>query len=172
MQITKLLTALRWYAAPLTLASSALAGNVRLIRKINAAGNGYSSFNPASNFNSLTVATTGDDLIVEAKPSAITGVGFTINNGSLPVLQRLSFPSDATGYPFPIVIAAGEAGTYVLDPATPQSGLTSISYAKTPAGGVSAGATLPVTLGVGDTLTVTATTGVGTPGFLALITQQ
>jgi hypothetical protein len=171
MQITKSLTAVRWYGANLPLVGSPLANHVKVVRIINPGGNGFISFNPASGFNSLTQVNTGDDIVVESKTSSISGGGYSLDNGTLPVAQRLSFPAGASTYPFSITPAAGEAGTYKLDSANPATGLSSITYAKTPAGGTSAPVTLPVTLAVGDTLTVTATTAPGTPGFLALITQ-
>lgn len=163
-QINQKLSPLRWYRSALILAGSPLASNVTLIRRINAGGTGYISFNPNSNFNSLTQASPGDDLIIEAKASAISGAGFSVDNGTEPVNLVPLFPAGQTALPVPIKITPAMAGTYAL-PAT-GSGLTNLSYSR---GGAALSGT--VTLADGDVLTVTATTG-SSPAILTLVKQQ
>lgn len=181
---TKIFLALYTGASPLTLNTTNapwLTKVVKIIRPSTGTGvNTRQSYNGA--YNGATpggaVTTLAPGLIYE-----ITA-GLT-NSWALPdftrvpvdpaaatsvVSQRLSFPAGATAYGFAIVIGSGEAGTYALDAANPTTGLSAISYTKTVAGSTGA-VTLPVTLAVGDMLTVTATTASGTPGFLALITQ-
>ena len=169
--ITTALTTVIWYGPTTTLSSASWRNSTAIVRLVNGAG--YSSYDPNQGINSLAQVVAGQVLIVESPAAAYGGAGYLLDNGTPPTAPanpvRLiaSFPAGGTS-PAPITITLNDqVGTYNLDGSFPASGVTGVTYAKAGVGVVS----LPITLGVGDTLTITGTTAAGTAGLLTLIKQ-
>ncbi len=134
IQIDKRLTSFVWNAAPLDLRGTyAWKSRIRSLRRINPAGAGYVSFDPARPANSLTTISTGDVLtldalgIVAGTPSSY----FDVDNGTAPGGQQatddtmvlaipagparvVAYPIHRLGAPASLVLAASSVGTTEL----------------------------------------------------------
>jgi hypothetical protein len=66
-----------WYAAGLAVSALPWKGNIRNLRKINAAGTGEVSYDPSKTVNALTTINTGDILTLDSLTT-----GYTIDNGA------------------------------------------------------------------------------------------
>lgn len=125
-QITQPLTPVTWYGPTLVLANAPWKNNVAVVRLINAGGTGYSSFDPAQTFNSLTQVVAGQVLITESLAAAYSA-GYALDNGTAPTAgagSPISWPSFS------------EAGS---GPATELDGLVDVSQSYAPTFAFSAG---------------------------------
>lgn len=161
-----------WIGPAITLAGQSWFNttNLAAVYKPSANRAGYISNAPGSGFPAFAqVVPTTAGAVPEAYIFVVK-VAFQLDSALIgqPVLTptRLvaSFPAGQTALAVALPIAyADQVGSYGLDSST---GLSSLAYAKN--GGATS---LPVTVALNDTLTVTATTASGVAGLLTLTKQ-
>ena len=171
IQITKRFTQLVWFGPTTAFNTVPWRTSVNIIRTINPAGTGSSSYDPTQGLNSFSSVATGQIIEVDALAVAYQGAGFALDNGTAPATSvvgavRLvaTFPAGKTSAVTMPVLFSDEPGTYSLDAANPAVGVSALAYAKA---GVAVN--LPITLAAGEVLTVTGTAAAGQDGRLVLI---
>lgn len=171
-QITQPIAQVIWYSTALSLAAAPWRLSTAIVRMVNPQGTGYISFTPGSNFNALTSVAAGQVLIVESTTSAYTA-GYGLENGTAPTATANAvrlvahFAANQTNLAFPLKITSPEqAGSYIVDSGNQPVGVSISAYAIN---GGTVGLPTPA-LVVGDTLTITGSTGLS-DGYLTLIKQ-
>ena len=153
------------------------AANVGAVYRVSANRLGYISSIPGEAFPGFTqVLPTAAGQVPDAYIFVVKA-GFALDDTLIgqpvPVPPRLVgvFPANATAFVLALgPLEADQAGSYILDPARPATGLANLSYAKNGTA-VTLSTTVAVVLATGDTLAVTGTTATGATGRISLIKQ-
>ena len=175
--ITQALTTVIWYGTGIQLSNAPWKASSLVVRQVN--GSGYSSFDPnpaQASFNSLQSVATGGVLIVESLAAAYSGAGYQLDNGTAPtpaanpVRLYAAFPAGGTSV-VPVTLTQGDQpGSYLVDAATPGTGISNLSYVKNGVA-VTVSTSTALVLAAGDVLVITGTTAAGASGLLALLKQ-